>query len=93
MKIDFDHWQGEQIATSEMEILSEKKSLQLISMLNPEFSMDGNMYCFTYPGIEGLPNDCIQGFGETAIKAAEDFNRNFYNQKAHGNKLRHDTNN
>lgn len=85
MKIDFNHWQGTQIADEEMAILNEKREMQLIGILKPEFHMDGNMYCFTYPSINGLPNDCIQGFGETAAKAAYDFNKNFYNQKAHNN--------
>jgi len=82
MKIDFDHWQGSQIAEQQMSILNESQDMQLISMLKPEFSMDGDMYCFTYPNLKGIPNDCIQGFGETAVKAARDFNKNFYNQKA-----------
>jgi hypothetical protein len=88
MKIDFDHWQGSQIAEKEMAILNEKRNMQLIGILKPEFHMDGNMYCFTYPSVKDLPNDCIQGFGETAAKAAYDFNKNFYNQKAHNNEKR-----
>jgi len=86
MKVDFDHWQGSQIGDLEIEILNEQQAMQLISMLKPEFHMDGNMYCFSYPSRLGLPNDAIQGFGETAAKAALDFNTNFYHRKAHGNK-------
>ena len=82
MKIDFDHYQGAQIADTEMQILNEKQSFQLIEMLKPEFNKDGDMYCFTYPNRDGLPNDCVQGFGETAAAAANDFNRNWYNRKA-----------
>lgn len=82
MKIDFDHYLGSQIADEEMAILIEKRETQLISMLKPEFHQDGNMYCFTYPSREGLPNDCVQGFGETPSKAACDFVNNFYNRKA-----------
>lgn len=82
MKIDFDHWQGSQIANEEMAILSTEQDMKIISMLKPEFNMDGNMYCYTYPSREGLPNDCIQGFGPTAIEAARDFNNNFHQQKA-----------
>jgi hypothetical protein len=88
MKIDFDHRQGNQIANEEMAILVEQGSMQLIELLKPEFNMDGNMYCFTYPSVNGLPNDCIQGFGETAIEAARDFRNNFYNQKAYNNEKR-----
>jgi hypothetical protein len=86
MEINFDTWQGTQIYEEQMSILSEKRAMQLIEMLKPEFSMDGNVYCYTYPSLMSLPNDCIQGFGETAIAAANDFNKNFYTQKAHGNK-------
>ena len=82
MKIDFDHWQGVQIAETEMATLNTKQDLQLVAMLKPEFNKDGNMYCFTYPSRKGLPNDCIQGFGETPLKAAQDFNNNFFNEKA-----------
>ena len=82
MKIDFDHHQGSQIADTEMQILHEKQEFQLIQMLKPEFNKDGNMYCFTYPSRKGLPNDCIQGYGETPAQAANDFNRNWYSKKA-----------
>ena len=63
-------------------ILSETQETNLIALLKPEFAMDGNMYCFTYPSIKGLPNNCIQGFGETAHKASLDFIQNWYNEKA-----------
>ena len=86
MKIDFDHWQGTQIADTEMQILNDKQDFQLVWMLKPHFSMDGNMYCFTYPDISGLPSDCIQGFGDTAAQAARNFNQNWHNKKAHGNR-------
>lgn len=85
MKIDFDPWEGAEIADEEMAILNEQREMQLIGIIKPEFHMDGNMYCYTYPSVNGLPNDCIQGFGETAAKAAQDFNKNFYTQKAHNN--------
>lgn len=82
MKIDFDHLQGSIIAETELSILNEKQNMQLIEILKPEFHQDGNMFCFTYPNRNGLPNDCVQGFGETPIKAAYDFNKNFYSRKA-----------
>ena len=82
MKIDLDHYQGAMIAQEELNILQEQSIVNLIALLKPEFHQDGNMYCFTYPSREGLPNDCIQGFGETAFKAACNFNENFYNQTA-----------
>ena len=82
MKIDFDHWQGTQIADIQMAILQTEQDMQLVSMLKPEFTKDGNMYCYAYPSLKGLPNDCVLGFGETPLKAAQDFNNNFYNSKA-----------
>ena len=82
MKVDFDTWQGQQLYEAELQALEEKRDFGLIEMLKPDFCMDGNMYCFTYPSIEGLPNDCVQGFGETASKAARDFRDNWYQRNA-----------
>ena len=79
MKIDFDHWQGSQIADVIMRNLNEQSDLQIIQALNPEFSQDGNQYCFLYGE---LPNDCVIGFGETPLKAMVDFVYNFRSQKA-----------
>lgn len=77
--IDADHWKGAQILdeiTTQMQIRSD---LQLIEMLKPEFSKDGNQFCYLYGN---LPNDCVVGFGDTAYLAMVDFSRNFYNNKA-----------
>lgn len=82
MKVDFDTWQGTQLYEAELQALEEKRDFELIAMLKPEFAKDGNMYCFTYPSVEGLPNDCVQGFGETAAKAAHNFRDNWYQRKA-----------
>lgn len=82
MKIDFDHWRGSQIADEIQNNLSLERTLMLISALKPEFNQDGNMYCYTYPNREGLPNDCIQGFGATPYEAMNAFANNFYTQKA-----------
>lgn len=82
MKIDFDTHQGNVIADMEISILSEQQNINLIQMLKPEFSKDGDRFCFTYPSQMGLPNNCIQGFGETAAKAALDFSNNWYSEKA-----------
>lgn len=79
MKIDFDHWQGAQLADEYRTQIRRQSELEIISALKPTFMLDGNMYCFTYGE---LPNDCIQGFGETPVSAMEDFVNNFYNQKA-----------
>lgn len=82
MKVDFDHYRGSEMADMQVSILMEQRDFQLIALLKPQFSKDGNMYCFTYPSTAGLPNDCIQGFGETAAQAARAFSFNFQNQKA-----------
>lgn len=84
MKIDFDHNQGYQLAVTMQDILDSESQMQLVAMLRPQFTMEGNMYCFAYPNTDGLPNNCIQGFGDTAAEAARDFTNNFYSQKAHG---------
>jgi len=81
MKVDFDHYRGTEIADMEVSSLIEQRDMQLISILKPEFNKDGNMFCFTYPSQNGLPNNCVQGFGKTPYLAACDFNKNFYNQK------------
>jgi len=77
--IDADHWKGSQILdeiTVQMQIRSD---LQLIEMLKPVFSKDGNQYCYLYGT---LPNDCVIGFGDTAYLAMTNFSLNFYTQKA-----------
>jgi hypothetical protein len=83
MKIDFDHWLGNQIANAVLNKIEQESSFQLVAMLKPKLTMDGNMFCFIYGE---LPNDCVVGFGETAAQAAYDFNTNWYNYKAHGYK-------
>lgn len=79
LNIDFNHWKGSQIGDTIQANLSEQRDLQIISALKPEFSKDGNTWCYLY-GV--LPNDCIVGFGETPREAMFDFVRNFDNQKA-----------
>lgn len=79
MKIDFDHFQGAQLADIQNQILQEKSSFQLIEMLKPEFGKDGNMYCFTYPNNQALYPHYIQGFGKTPAEAANSFIRAWYN--------------
>ena len=87
MKVDFDHWQGSQIAQEVMGNLIEERMLNVIKLLNPKFSKDGNQWCYLYGE---LPNDCIVGFGDTPDKAMRDFVSNFYNQKAINNlELKH----
>lgn len=79
MKIDFDHWKGVQLGDEMSSMLIEKRMLQVIEALKPEFSKDGNQYCYLYGT---LPNDCVVGFGDTPFKAMEDFCNNFYTEKA-----------
>lgn len=79
MKIDFDHWKGSQLGDEMSSMLAEKRMLQIIESLKPEFSKDGNQYCYLYGT---LPNNCVLGFGDTPYKAMEHFCNNFYSEKA-----------
>lgn len=77
--IDADHYLGRQIYDEAVQQQQWDAELALIKALEPEFSSDGNQYCFLYGN---LPNDCVIGFGFTAAQAMTDFYRNFHNQKA-----------
>lgn len=79
MKIDFDHWKGAQLGDDMSSMIDTKRMLDVIESLKPEFSQDGNQYCYLYGT---LPNDCVIGFGSTAFEAMKDFYNNFYTQKA-----------
>jgi hypothetical protein len=79
MMIDADHWKGAQVLDDITSAITLEKELTLIKALSPEFTKDGNQYCFLYGN---LPNDCIVGFGTTPYMAMVDFNKNFYNQNA-----------
>lgn len=48
-------------------------------LFRPSLCLDGNMYCALYG--EDLMNGCA-GFGETAHLAMEDFDQNWWKQKA-----------
>ena len=57
------------IAASMNEVL--KRKLLIISHLHPEFGKDGDQFYYI---IGNLPEpDCIVGFGETPIKALDEF--------------------
>lgn len=77
--IDFDHWNGSQIADMIKQNLDDQRMQQIFKTFNPELSKDGNKYCFLYGE---LPNDCIVGFGDTPNLALIDFVNNYYTQKA-----------
>jgi len=77
--LDTDHWKVAQLVDELNAAASEKRALQLIELLKPEFSKDGNQFCFIYGK---LPNDCVVGFGNTAGEAMYDFSKNFWNYKA-----------
>ena len=77
-KIDFDHWKGSMIADEMLNNIALEKSLKVIESLKPEFSKDGNQYCYLYGT---LPNDCVIGFGDTPYLAMENFVHNFFTQK------------
>lgn len=77
--IDADHWKGAQILEDIQEQVFQNTQLDMLTKLNPEFSKDGNQYCYLYGE---LPNDCVVGFGDTPYLAMMDFNKNFQTQKA-----------
>jgi hypothetical protein len=61
------------IAASMNEVLKSK--LLIISHLKPEFGKDGNQYYYI---IGNLPEPyCIVGFGETPMKALDDFCKSY----------------
>lgn len=78
MKIDFDHWQGSQIADEIKNQLDLDRQLSIFKALNPKLTLDGDQYCFLYGE---FPNDCIVGFGDTPNLALLDFVNSFYNSK------------
>lgn len=77
--LDADHWKVAQLVDELNATASEKRALQLIELLNPVLSKEGNQFCFLYGK---LPNDCVIGFGDTAGQAMYDFCNNFWNNKA-----------
>jgi hypothetical protein len=79
MYLDPNANQTYNLVSEMMDLVEAEKELQLIKYTNPKFSKDGNMYCFTFGE---APNDCVQGFGETAEKAMHDYWMNWHNCKA-----------
>lgn len=79
MKVDFDHFRGSQLA-DEMQInLTEQRMFQTLTALNPNFSKDGNQFCYLYG--ENLQVG-IAGFGNTVYEAMVSFCNAFWTQKA-----------
>jgi hypothetical protein len=68
-----------EVSAIELQIAEETKILNVISMLNPSFGVDGNQFYFLFG--ENLQSG-IAGFGDTAGEAAYDFWKSFYNYKA-----------
>lgn len=79
--LDANHWKVAQLVDELNAAATEKRALQLIEMLKPELSKDGNQFCFIYGK---MPNDCVVGFGDTVGQAMYDFNKNFWNYNAVG---------
>lgn len=77
MKIDFDHYQGAEIADLEKQNLNEERELQVIKALNPSLIKEGNQWCFI---LGEMPINFLAGFGDTPAKAMTDFVNNFYNE-------------
>ena len=79
MKIDFEHYLGNNIGEDIQRQQDLDRRLSIITALKPVFSRDGNQWCYLYGE---LPNNCIVGFGDTPVNAMDDFVNCFYNQKA-----------
>lgn len=79
LKIDFDHYQGTQIADVINANLYEAGMLTIIEKLKPTFLVDGDQFCYI---LGELPEkNCIVGFGDTAYRAMEDFCIHFRSAK------------
>lgn len=57
--------------------LDTLKELDLIEKIKPEFSRDGDQFCYLYG--DNL-QDGIAGFGKTVAEAMSDFYRAFWNE-------------
>ena len=79
MKIDFDHWKGNQIAEEIQNQQDLDRVLSILKALNPKFSQDGNQWCYVYGE---MPEHYIAGFGDTPYEAMNNFVNNFCMQKA-----------
>ena len=79
MKIDFEHYLGNNIGEDIQRQQDLDRKLSIISALKPKFSRQGNQWCYLYGD---MPSDYIVGFGDTPVNAMDDFINSFYNQKA-----------
>ncbi len=78
MKIDFDHYKGAQVGDEILNNLQEQRMLQMINLLSPTFSKDGNQFCYLYG--ENLQIG-IAGFGDTPYEAMVDFYKAYTTEK------------
>ena len=76
--LDANHYRVQQLVDTLQCSADQLGALQLIEKLKPKFSKDGNQWCYLYGE---LPNDCIIGFGDTAVQAMYDFQKNFLTAK------------
>jgi len=58
----------------EMVMLGEERVLKFITILQPKFSKDGNMFCYL---LGDNLQEGIAGFGDTPYRAAADFYSNY----------------
>ena len=82
MKVDFEHFRGNDIADLEIRNMEQEAKLNLIRLLNPQFSKDGDQFVYLYG--DNL-HDGIAGFGSTVSEAVDAFWMAFHNEKAVGN--------
>ncbi len=66
------------IASVIMEIETERRDMNKVSMLPVKIYPDGNQWCVLWG--ENI-QEGVGGFGDTPILAIMDFNRNIYTQK------------
>ena len=77
--LDGDHYRTAELVSELISNAHMNNLFDLIKCLQPEFSKDGNMFCYMYGT---PPQNYIAGYGETVHLAMVDFHRNFYQQKA-----------
>lgn len=66
-------------AQSRLNAAIEAEEMNLIAVLRPRLSIDGNLWCFLYG--DNL-QEGVAGFGPTPYAAALDFRRNWLSQRA-----------
>lgn len=77
--LDANHWRVDNLLTELIQSAEERSRLQLIEMLKPSFSKDGDQYCYL---LGANLQEGISGFGKTVSEAVQNFYYSYYNAKA-----------